>query len=102
MEYIQVTHSLINIAITGIMAITVSRAIAATTAITHIRAITASTRITANTTNANREMYAITAIKFIYCQAQFQLASLVTGWTEISLKFDYYDPQPPTHPPPGK
>ena len=65
MEYILVTHSLINIAITGIMAITVSRAIAATTAITHIRAITASTRITANTTNANREMYAITAIKSI-------------------------------------
>ena len=35
-----------------------------------------------------------------YCQAQFQLASLVTSWTEISLMFDYYHPQPPspTHP----
>ena len=31
-----------------------------------------------------------------YCQAQFQLASQVTSWTEISLKFDNY---PPTHPP---
>ena len=28
----------------------------------------------------------------IYCQAQFQLASQVTSWTEISLKFDYYHP----------
>ena len=25
-----------------------------------------------------------------FCQAQFQLASLMTTWTEISLKFDYY------------
>ena len=25
-----------------------------------------------------------------YCQAQFQLASQVTSWTEISFKFDYY------------
>ena len=33
-----------------------------------------------------------------FCQAQFQLASLVTSWTEISLKFDYYHPPPPTHP----
>ena len=34
-----------------------------------------------------------------FCQAQFQLASQVTSWTEISLKFDYYHPHPPT---PGK
>ena len=35
------------------------------------------------------------------CQAQFQLASHVTSWIEISFKFDYYHPHPPP-PPPGK
>ena len=38
---------------------------------------------------------------FCYCDCYvlFQLASQVTSWTEIILKFNYYHPPRPTHPP---
>ena len=54
------------------------------------------------TQNANMSMSSNTkptkSFVFGYCQAQFQLASQMTSWTEISFKFDYYHP----HPHPGK
>ena len=39
-------------------------------------------------------LYFAYVIYFLFCQAQFQLASQVASWTEISFKFDYYRPHP--------